>query len=143
MLIEEYFQDIEKCVADCPYITESQILKDKRSLYIGIIEGKIYFTDESILHFIEFVNVKEQTEKYKYSYHYQSKDGKLIFRYDIAPHHKEIKTYPHHKHLGIAKVIKASEPCLAGVLGEIEEQIKLAIRGDLISRQIFDILITF
>ena len=70
MLIEEYFQKIEADIANCPYVFESRVLKDKRSLYIGIIEGDVYFIDESVLHFIEFVNVKERTERYKYSYHY-------------------------------------------------------------------------
>ena len=118
MLIEEYFKKIEADIANCPYIFESRVLKDKRSLYIGIIEGDIYFIDESVLHFIEFVSVKEKTEKYKYSYHYQDKYGKILFRYDMAPHYKEIETFPHHKHGSSKNVIKASAPSLARVLDE-------------------------
>ena len=68
MLIEEYFQKIEADIANCPYVFESRILKDKRSLFIGIIDGSIYFIDESVLNFVEFVNVKDKTETYKYSY---------------------------------------------------------------------------
>jgi hypothetical protein len=63
-------------------------VKDKRSLHIGIIEGELFFTDESRLHFIEFVNVKETVKVYKYSYHYQDRNSDLIFRYDMAPHHR-------------------------------------------------------
>jgi len=62
VLIEEYFQKIEADIASCPYIFESRVLKDKRSLYIGVIQGEIYLIDESVLYFIEFVNVKEKTE---------------------------------------------------------------------------------
>ena len=51
MLIEDYFQKIEADIARCPYVIESRLLKDKRSLYIGIIEGDITFIDESVLHF--------------------------------------------------------------------------------------------
>lgn len=123
MLIEEYFQEIEADIATCPYVFESHVFKDKRSFYIGIIEGEIYFIDDSVLYFIEFVNVKEKTEKYKYSYHYQDKDGKLIFRYDMAPHHREIETFPHHKHVNLKKFIKAFTPRLAEVLNEIEDLI--------------------
>ena len=125
MLIEEYFQKIEADIASCPYIFESRVLKDKRSLYIGVIEGDIYFIDESVLHFIEFVNVKEKTERYKYSYHYQDGDGKVIFRYDMAPHHREIETFPHHKHVGPEKLIETSAPSLAYVLDEIGDLIEL------------------
>lgn len=34
----------------------------------------------------------------KYSYHWQN-DNKVV-RFDNAPHHEEIETHPHHKHLG-------------------------------------------
>lgn len=120
MLIEDYFQRVETAVGAFPYAVESEIRKDKRSFYIGIIEGQIRFTDDSKLHFIEFVNVKERIKKYKYSYHYQDQMQNPIFRYDVAPHHKEIKTFPHHKHLRSEKVIEAAEPTLDEVLQEIE-----------------------
>lgn len=87
MLITEYFQRIESRVAECIHVVESSITKDQRSLHIGIIEGKLLFTDESLLHFIEFVDVKGSMETYKYTYHYQDRRGNLIFRYDMAPHH--------------------------------------------------------
>ncbi len=120
MLIEEYFQSIGSYIADCPHVTESQIRNDKRSFYIGVVEGEIRFTDNSFLHFIEFVNVKEGVNRYKYSYHYHDKAEKVVFRYDMAPHHKEIKTFPHHKHLGSEKVIESFAPSLGEVLQEIE-----------------------
>ena len=71
MLITEYFQQIDSVISDCIYVVETNVIKDKRSLHIGVIEGQLLFTDDSVLHFIEFVNVKETTELYKYSYHYQ------------------------------------------------------------------------
>ena len=68
--------------------------------------------------------MKEKTEMYKYSYHYQDRDGKVIFRYDMAPHHIEIETFPHHKHVNSGKVVKAFAPNLARVLDEIGDLIK-------------------
>ena len=112
MLIEEYFQSIGSYIADCPHVTESQIRNDKRSFYIGVVEGEIRFTDNSFLHFIEFINVKEGVNRYKYSYHYQDKAEKVVFRYDMAPHHKEIKTFPHHKHMGSEEVVESIAPSL-------------------------------
>ncbi|HEY3347837.1 MAG TPA: DUF6516 family protein [Nitrospirota bacterium] len=35
-----------------------------------------------------------------YSYHLQDKDGKLVARWDNSPHHKNLETYPHHRHTG-------------------------------------------
>jgi hypothetical protein len=123
MLIKEYFRQIESQISACPHISESRILKDSRSLQIGIIEAEISFTDESVLHFIEFVDVKEKTVVYKYSYHYQDKNKSLIFRYDMAPHHKELEGFPHHKHTPPDKIDKSQAPSLANILDEIEELI--------------------
>jgi len=123
VLITEYFRRIESQIAPCIHIVESSLLKDKRSLHIGIIEGELLFADESMLHFIEFVNVKETTEVYKYSYHYQDQNGDLIFRYDMAPHHREMQTFPYHKHTLSNKVVDASCPTLAQVLDEIDDMI--------------------
>ena len=72
MLITEYFKKIESQSDVCIQVVESKLIKDRRSLHIGIIEGRLLFTDESVLHFLEFVNVKKTTEVYKYSYHYQN-----------------------------------------------------------------------
>lgn len=120
MLITQCFQDIESQIAGCIHVVETSITKDQRSLHIGIIEGKLLFTDESSLHFIEFVDVKGSAEVYKYAYHYQDRSGNIIFRYDMAPHHPEIPTFPHHKHTHSKGVIKSTPPTLALVLDEID-----------------------
>jgi len=78
VFIKEYFQEIESQISANPYASESRVLKDTRSLHIGIIEGEIMFTNESLLHFIEFVNVKDEPSIYKYSYHYQDKRKRLM-----------------------------------------------------------------
>jgi len=46
------------------------------------------------------------------------KDGKMIFRYDNAPHH-EVSTFPHHKHLPEG-VKESKEKRITEVLKEIE-----------------------
>ncbi len=35
----------------------------------------------------------------KYAYHWQDSTGQLISRWDNAPHWKEVKTFPHHRHV--------------------------------------------
>ncbi len=119
MLIEEYFQQIKQEVSKSYFTVTSNIVTDKRSLYLGVIEGKLIFIDSSELHFMEFVNIKTEVNRYKYSYHYQDNSGVLIFRYDMAPHHKELRAFPHHKHLADGQVIDAVSPSLAEILEEI------------------------
>ena len=75
---------------------------------------------------LEFVNLKAEATRYKYSYHYQDADDKLIFRYDMAPHHQEIGTFPHHKHSKHSAgevVVESTAPSLADVLEEIEQTV--------------------
>ena len=69
---------------------------------------------------MEFVNVKIAVDRYKYSYHYQDSEETLIFRYDMAPHHQELSTCPHHKHLANDQVVETGAPSFADVLEEIE-----------------------
>lgn len=123
MLIEEYFHDIEQAIAQSPIITDTQLVMDKRSLYIGFIEGTLTLLDGSTLHFMEFVNVKVMVNRYKYSYHYQDTAETLIFRYDMAPHHRDVSTFPHHKHLANGQVVTAIAPSLSDVLEEIEHMV--------------------
>ena len=123
MLIEEYFQDIEQALAQSYIIIDAQLVTDKRSLYIGFLEGTLTFLDGSTLHFMEFVNVKMAVNRYKYSYHYQDATEALIFRYDMAPHHQDVSTFPHHKHLANGQVVDAVAPSLPDVLEEIESMV--------------------
>ncbi len=120
MLIEAYFQEIEQAVTQSPIVIDSRISTDKRSLYIGFVEGEVAFMDGSKLHFMEFVNVKIAVNRYKYSFHYQDATGGLVFRYDMAPHHREISTFPHHKHLADGRVVEAMLPSISDILEEIE-----------------------
>lgn len=123
MLIEEYFHDIEQAIIQSPVIIDTQLVLDKRSLYIGFLEGTLTLLDGSILHFIEFVNVKVAVNRYKYSYHYQDAAETLIFRYDMAPHHRDVTTFPHHKHLASGQVVDTLPPSLSDVLEEVERMV--------------------
>ncbi len=124
MLIEAYFRQVEGAVAQSHIVLDSRIATDKRSLYLGLIEGAVYFLDGSTLHFMEFVNAKVEVNRFKYSYHYQNKHGDLIFRYDMAPHCPDIATFPHHKHSTGGTVVNSDAPSLHQVLQEIADQVQ-------------------
>lgn len=123
MLIDEYFRELEKTVSECPYIINWEIYKDRRSLYLGFIEGKIEFIDQSRLYLMEFVDTSLGVERYKYKYQYQDNENRMIFRYDMAPHLPDVKTFPHHKHvkagLKAEQVFESTAPTLKEVIEEI------------------------
>jgi hypothetical protein len=88
----------------------------------GLVRCRVLFWDGSYLDFYEVVSTElGHPIKIHYSYTYL-KGGTRIFRYDNAPHHPEIATHPHHKHIGQQdKLTSAEEPSLSQVLNEIEQ----------------------
>lgn len=60
---------------------------------------RIHLVDGSLLQCVERVRMRDgvpTTEKY--SFHWQHADGRLICRWDNAPHHRELTGFPHHLH---------------------------------------------
>lgn len=88
---------------------------------IQVFYVKATLIDKSILFIRELTTITES----KYSYHWQTKGGKLIYRWDNAPHYPEIKTFPHHKHKGSKQnVLPSEEITLEEALKVIEKRIK-------------------
>ncbi|HEX6386053.1 MAG TPA: DUF6516 family protein [Anaerolineae bacterium] len=89
----------------------------------GVVAGRLRFWDGSLLEFREiFVEEGIVLVKTEYAYHYQDAKGKLIFRYDNAPHHPEIATHPHHKHTSNRTEV-SEPPHLNDVLHEIDQHL--------------------
>jgi hypothetical protein len=92
----------------------------------ALVEGRLRFWDGSLLKFIEVVQQRGAiVGKLEYVYHYQDAGDRLVFRYDNSPHHPEILTFPHHKHVARAgqraeSIEPASVPHLGEVLREID-----------------------
>jgi len=88
----------------------------------GLIRGVIVSLDGSRLRFLEYVSITGgEVARLKYRYHYEDPDGRLVFRYDNAPHHPEVETFPHHKHLSDGRVVPSVEQSLPRVLEEVAE----------------------
>jgi len=82
--------------------------------------ARVRFLDASQLQVVEKLVVERFTIlKVRYAYHYQRANGELVFRYDNVPHYPDIKTFPHHKHIG-ETVISSRPPDLSEVLREID-----------------------
>ena len=83
-------------------------------------KAEIEFVDNTMLTVKDFIF---QTGR-KYAYHWQDSDGKLIARWDNAPHWKKIDTFPHHRHEGGA-VFPSEEMHLEEVMKEISRRMKI------------------
>jgi hypothetical protein len=124
-VIESYYLTLEECIRNCPLSVTYQLSLIHLSPSTAYIEGEILFLKGFKLFIFEFLRSRvDRIEREKYRYQCLSEDGMPIFRYDNAPHHQEVKTFPHHKHFE-KKVLESSNPGLAQVIEEIEEIILL------------------
>ena len=98
-----------------PVIVDSSIQQDiDTNLDMGFIKGRISFLDGSVLEFSEQL----PTTRQKYRFHYMDAENKLILRWDSAPHHKGLETFPFHCHTPVGV-----DPCSALTLLEALENI--------------------
>jgi hypothetical protein len=118
--IEEYFAQIRQLfqgVAEAHADRyEEQVLSQTR----GNLRVRLRFSDESLLEISEAVFIAAGEPFWlSYRYHYQNPLGEVVFRYDNAPHHREISSYPEHKHTE-ATVVASSHPSIETVLEEVQ-----------------------
>lgn len=100
MNVREYCAALQAMIRDCPFITHCSMEFEEIDLQVGYLKGMLEFIDGSTLHFIEFVEIHgdRSIERPKYKYHLQSEAGDLMTRWDDVPHHRDVSSFPHHKH---------------------------------------------
>ena len=118
-MIYDYFSKVQRKLEAIKWIIiEQSINFDFVSDEMSIVTGKLVFIDKSILDFMELVS-REEAE-YRFQYMDQTKG--LICRWDSAPHHKEIPTFPYHIHTkkGVKESIKVN---LIEILDNVSEKV--------------------
>jgi hypothetical protein len=117
-MISDYFDFLKRVARNNPSVKNFRLIRE----FIGVDKGFIRFViklrDDSEIHVFEYVN--SGLHKIDYSYHWQNKDKKLITRWDNAPHHRDIDTFPHHVHEGDS-VNPSNELTFVEILNKIGE----------------------
>ncbi|MCD4844586.1 MAG: DUF6516 family protein [Methanosarcinales archaeon] len=117
MVIADYFRSVEQILNNSRLIIDKSIEFTEFSSDEGMIRGRLLFMGGYLLDFMEYISIGK--ERLKYRFNLSDNDSNLIFRYDNAPHHKDILSFPHHKHTG-TKVEPSTEIGIAQVISEIE-----------------------
>ena len=99
-------------------VVKYEVLDFKEGGNFYFLKLKVQLIDGSILYVREYVS----EEDYIYSFHWQDDKGKLRIRWDNAPYHKNVRTFPHHK-LTDKGVEGSHEITLEDVLRVIENKI--------------------
>ena len=100
-MIDRHFEECERLLRGSALAAVVTSSRAHTSPETGYWRALVAFVDGSRLAVFEHVDVATGTPVVtKYRYHHMTAEDELVFRYDNAPHHPEIGTYPHHKHTG-------------------------------------------
>ncbi len=111
-MIERYMNDLDVLISTSAFIVDIDIIRrdirdtglEKTALY----RYRIKLIDESLIEITErILEERGGLTTTKYRYHWQTGSGKLIKRWDNAPHHPEIDTFPDHLHDGSEENVKS------------------------------------
>jgi len=122
-VLDLYAASIEATIHGCAMLVSYSLNAVQHSPNTAYVEGEVFFTDGSRLVFFEFLrSAPGGLNREKYRYHVMDAGNQLVFRYDNAPHHAKIATFPHHKHHP-SDVTDSLAPSFAQVVEEIESTI--------------------
>jgi len=119
-VIRRFVENLEKSIVSNPVVLSSNIQKHfgptNNTVYV---KGSIIFIDSSVLDIAIFANKTSTVISIeKYRFQYMDKQGQMLFRYDNAPHHPELSSFPEHKHVG-DRTISLPQPDLKNIFNEI------------------------
>ena len=122
-MIADYFDTIRQTLILDEQVESFRIVREVYGSNDGFIRVKCQLSDGSTLEFAEYAQfISGRISRNTYSYHWQTRKGTLLKRWDNAPHHPEIATFPDHLHQ--VDVIMESKPMtLALVLTAIGKTI--------------------
>jgi hypothetical protein len=118
-MIEEYLREIDELLSINPAVRNVEIVRRSvRDTDFEIVLNyryRIILADGSFVEMTERVlEVRGTLEVTKYRHHWQDANGVLIQRWDNAPHHPAIETFPHHLHEGAEERV-LSHPAITGL----------------------------
>lgn len=115
-MIADYFADLKQQLILCSVVLSFKVIKEFYGSNDGFIRIKYRIESGTELEFAEYIRIVRgnQIRRETYSYHWQTRDGILIKRWDNAPHHQELSTFPDHLHDG--EQVKESKPASLAIV---------------------------
>jgi len=122
----EYISTIRQTIVLHPYVRYFQVVREEEQGNSGLLRFRLTLTDGGLLELSErFRIIDGEVRSLKYRFHWQDRNGQLIARWDMAPHHLALPTFPHHIHDGAEENILPHAPVsLADVLALIANRMR-------------------
>lgn len=110
----DYLGHIKALIALNRQVMHWKVVREEAQGEVGLFRYQLSLRDGSLLEMFErFQIAEEKVQVRRYSFHWQSADGKLRKRWDNASHHPEVSTHPHHVHQGEDPNVLAHGPISA------------------------------
>lgn len=132
-MIREYLRQIDEILTTSPAVIDVVIVR--RSIWDTEFETllnyryRVIMSDGSVVEMTErVVHAQGLLEVTKYRHHWQDAGGHLIKRWDNAPHHPTVDTFPHHLHDATGNRV-VNHPPITGlevvrrIVAEVETQL--------------------
>jgi len=96
-----YLGHIKALIALNPQVMHWKVVREEAQGEVGLFRYQLSLRNGGLLEMFErFQVAEEELQVTKYSFHWQTADGKLRKRWDNASHHLEVSTHPYHVHEG-------------------------------------------
>ena len=98
MNARDYYLGLQHGIHAAPHVLRSDVQFEEIDVNECYVRGVLTLIGGFELHIAEYVVTDPVLTRPKYRYHLQTSDGKLISRWDNAPHHPTVSTFPDHRH---------------------------------------------
>jgi hypothetical protein len=94
----QYNQTVHTAINLSPLVIAVDLSFSEIDVNECYIRGVLTLINGFELHLAEYVITKPTIQRPKYRYHLQRNDRALVARWDNAPHHRQVETFPDHRH---------------------------------------------
>ena len=95
-MIDRYLADVRANLQALRHVIAHDTLTVERpeGISLAYLKGRVTFLDGSQLAIAEIIGPSRRA----YRFHYMDRGNRLIARWDSAPHHRHLTTFPFHLH---------------------------------------------
>lgn len=107
----DYLDHVKALIVLQPQITRWETIREEVQGEKGLFRYRLLLRDGGLLEVFKHFRIEAgEVQIMKYSFHWQDADGLLRRRWDNAPHHPEVDTFPHHVHEGAESNVLPHDP---------------------------------
>ncbi|MFX1520128.1 MAG: DUF6516 family protein [Promethearchaeota archaeon] len=121
-LLEIYIKEVQTALEESPIVLSSILATEIEPEISAIkIKGTAFLIENYRLEFLEYLKINKNKVRHdKYRFQLLNPENIPLIRWDNAPHHPEVQSFPYHKHnLEKNEVTLSKETNLKTVLEEI------------------------